>query len=195
MSYLLYVQNTRHNSWGTTFLGDSVFAAQAPVSTSPFLSAYKHTCFPFILIKIFLDPTFPLGFSPNPLLVFIAKLQEHSKCAASTSSFTSAHAIWQASLPTTLFNLLSQRATFHPNCQIQGPLWAFTHSHILNCPVTGDVCDSCFHSWKSLIPWLWEYSPPLDLPPLLRLLFLWFLFLCPVLKTGCPQLSPVLTLE
>lgn len=65
MSSLLYflllpIHDLLHNLWGTIFLGDQVFAAQAPASTGPFLSAYKRTCFPLILIMNLLGPNFLL---------------------------------------------------------------------------------------------------------------------------------------
>lgn len=91
--YLLLFQYMLHNLWGTIFLGDNVFAAQAPVSTGPLLLAHKHICFPLVLIKKIPEPNFLLKLQPQaPSFPSLPNfLKEYSKCAASTSSFTSAH--------------------------------------------------------------------------------------------------------
>lgn len=73
---LLPIHDLLHNLWGTIFLGDHVFAAQPPASSGPFLSAYKRTCFPLILIRTFSDPIFSLSVSLEPLLSFTAKFPE-----------------------------------------------------------------------------------------------------------------------
>lgn len=75
--HLVPFQYKLHNLYSTIYLGDNVFAAQAPVFTGPFLFAYKDTCFPLNHIKKkkkILNPTFSLSFSLNPLLPFTAKL-------------------------------------------------------------------------------------------------------------------------
>lgn len=63
--YLLLFQYMLHNLWGTIFLGDNVFAAQAPVSTGPLLLAHKHICFPLVLIKKIPEPNFLLKLQPQ----------------------------------------------------------------------------------------------------------------------------------
>lgn len=98
-------------------------------------------------------------------------------------------AIWQASPSTTPFSSQHHILTAKSKGLFQQPA---TAASVIAPQQKMRVTRALI--LKNRIPWLCG-SPPLGIPPVLRLLFLWFLFLCPILKIERPQLSPILTLE